>query len=236
MTPARRNGKSTKEQKPAEDAAAKVDYAEMKRRREEEHRKAVERNMIAEAPVVEDLRRAGYRIDSLEEIINSREVYRSAIPVLLKWLPIVAEIDIKLTIVQALTVRWAKREAAKPLTEEFRKMVDLDYSYRWPIVSALEVMADDSMFEDIAELLRDKRHGRAREMLAMALGKMKKEPRAADLAIELLDDEEVAGHALVAVRKLKATKARAKVEQFLNHPKAWVRAEARKAVAKFDKA
>ena len=56
---------------------------------------------------------------------------------------------------------------------------------------------------------------------------------AIDLLIELLDDDEVAGHALIAPRKLGAKKARPRIEQFLNHPKAWIRFEAKKTLAKF---
>jgi len=36
--------------------------------------------------------------------------------------------------------------------------------------------------------------------------------------------------------KLKAEKARPYIERFLDHPKAWVRREAKKALAKLDKA
>jgi len=96
------------------------------------------------------------------------------------------------------------------------------------------VVADDSIFDEVAELVRDQRHGGAREMLAVALGNMR-DPRAVDLLIELLADEEVAGHALIAIGKLKARKARPHVERFLNDDKAWVRGEARRALAKIDK-
>lgn len=70
-------------------------------------------------------------------------------------------------------------------------------------------------------------------MLAVALGNMKT-PTAVDLLIELLNDDEVAGHALMALGKLKAQKARSQIERFLGCSKPWVRKEASKALAKLD--
>jgi HEAT repeat protein len=63
-----------------------------------------------------------------------------------------------------------------------------------------------------------------------------KDPRAVDVLIDLLDDDDVAGHAVVGLGKLRASKARQRVEEFLAHPKAWVRREAKRALAKIDKA
>lgn len=73
----------------------------------------------------------------------------------------------------------------------------------------------------------DRRFGRAREMLVEALAKMK-DRRAPLLLVELLDDEDVAGHALHALRKLKASVPREVLAPFLDDRRGWVRAEARK--------
>jgi len=71
-------------------------------------------------------------------------------------------------------------------------------------------------------------------MVVLALGKMKN-PRAIDVLIELLDDDEVSGHALSSLLKLKARKARPHFERFLNDPRGWVRKIAKRAVAKLEK-
>jgi len=71
-------------------------------------------------------------------------------------------------------------------------------------------------------------------MLVIALGKMKN-PHAVDLLIELLGDDEVVGHALAALGKRRDQKARPCIERLLNHPKAWVRGEAKKAIAKLNR-
>ena len=70
-------------------------------------------------------------------------------------------------------------------------------------------------------------------MLALAMGRMKN-PKAVEILVGLLGDEEVVGHALIALRKLNAVEARPFLLPFLKHPKAWVRREAIKALNKID--
>lgn len=186
-------------------------------------------------PILAELAKLGIRVESLDDLVNKPIDYRVTIPLLLKWLPKVSNLDVKETLVRALTVKWAKPMAARPLIEEFRKAPEAEeLGLKWAIGNALSEVADDSVFDDIVGLVRDKRHGRAREMLAVALGNMK-DPRAVDVLIELLDDEEVAGHAVLALRKLAPPEARSAIERFVDHPKTWVRNEARRALAKIDK-
>jgi len=71
-------------------------------------------------------------------------------------------------------------------------------------------------------------------MIVLALGKMK-DQRAADAARELLSDEDVNGHALIALRKLKAMDARPEIEKLIDHPNEWKRSEAKKTLASFDR-
>jgi HEAT repeat protein len=68
-------------------------------------------------------------------------------------------------------------------------------------------------------------------MLAVAFGNMST-PAAVDVLIELPQDDEVAGHAIIGLGNHKATAARSAIEGFLRHPKSWIRAEARKALKK----
>jgi HEAT repeat protein len=91
-----------------------------------------------------------------------------------------------------------------------------------------------SLSNEVIALARDRRYGRAREMLAVALGNMR-HPRSTEVLVEMLDDEEMVGHALMGLRKLAPVEAREAIERFVDHPKTWVRNEARRAVAKIDK-
>ena len=194
----------------------------------------IARNIADSQPILVDLRRQGIQIDSLRDLVNTAIDYRSAIPSLIDWLGCTENLDIKETLVRALTVKWARPIAARPLIREFLKAPDSEeFGLKWAIGNALSVAADDSVFDDIVALVKDKRHGRAREMLAVALANMKN-PKAVDVLIELLDDEEIAGHALSALRKLAPPEASEAIEPFVNHPKTWVRNEAKHALKKID--
>ncbi len=191
-------------------------------------------NRRASEPILAELSELGVRIESLSELVNTNVDYQVAIPLLLDWLPRVSNLDVKETLVRALTVKWAKPIAAIPLIEEFQNAPMSAESFKWAIGNALSVVADDSVFDEIVALVQDKRHGRAREMLAVALGNMKN-PKAVEVLIGLLDDEEVAGHALSALRKLAPPEAREAIEPFVDHPKTWIRNEAKRALEKIDK-
>ncbi|MCL5110208.1 MAG: HEAT repeat domain-containing protein [Chloroflexi bacterium] len=158
-----------------------------------------------------------------------------AMHVLLYWLPRARNYWVKFGILRALSAKWAKPAAARPLVDEFERGEDPTGFLKWQVAAALSVVADDTVFGEITSLAQDRRHGRAREMLMLALANMRN-PQAVEVLIELLDDEEVAGHAVMALGKLRAQAARPYIEPFLAHSKAWVRREARKALAKIDKA
>jgi HEAT repeat protein len=188
----------------------------------------------AAAPMLWELAEAGFPVESLDIFINTAIDYRKVIPILMHWLPRIDDIGVKDSIVRSLTTKWARPQAAGLLVQEYRNTQD-EY-LKWVVGNALCVVADDSVFNDVVEFALDKRHGRGRNTVVEALANMKS-PMAVDVLIDLLEDSSVDGNALVALRKLgkKAAKARPHIERFLNHPKAWVRKEAQRAIAKIDK-
>jgi hypothetical protein len=202
---------------------------------EELRQEAIERDRLDSAPVLADLTAVGFEVEHITHLYIRKLSYKAAIPILIKWLPIVTNEHVKEFIVRALSVPWAKPVACIPLISEFRRLpTKTRLSVRWAIGNALEAVADDSVFEELSELARDKQYGRDREMVVLALGKMKN-PKSVDVLVELLDDDDVAGHAVAALRKLCIEATRPHLERFVDHPKTWVRNEAKKALAKLDK-
>lgn len=189
--------------------------------------------------VVEALRTVGVEVRSVYDLVNTRTPYPEAIGALLDLLPSVRSDRVKEGIVRALAVKEAIREdVARAMVSEFEAIdpsaPPSEQGLKWAIANTLSVVARDPMFEAVAALALQRRHGKAREMLAVALGNMK-DPRAVDVLTELLGDEEMAGHALMALGKLKARAAKPAIERFLDHRKAWVRKEAERALAKIQK-
>lgn len=204
--------------------------------RERERQQRIAINIRDAAPVLADLSEAGFQVEYIEDLYHRRLNYKSAIPILLKWLPLIGNLDVKEAIVRALTVPWAKPIAAPALLAEFHELMsEPDISIKWAIANALEVVADDNSYDEIVKLVRNPLNGSAREMLALALGKMKN-PDAQNVLIDLLEDEEVAGHAIMALGKLRSVKAYNAIEKFLTYPRTWVRNEAKKALARIERA
>jgi HEAT repeat protein len=201
---------------------------------EENRQRMIAINKEASKPILVELSQAGFEVESISDLYNKHMVYRRAIPLLVQWLPWVENLAVKESIVRALSVPWAKRTTApKLLVDEFRKQVS-NPGLQWAIGNALSIVADDDVLNDVIGLIRDKEHGKAREMLVVSLGNMKT-PGVENLLIELLDDEDLAGYSIMALRKLKSQKARPVIERFLTHPKSWVRREAKKALKRIDK-
>ena len=185
--------------------------------------------------VAEELRKAGLHISSVYDLVNVTKSYPKAIPILLQLLPTIKEAAIKEGIVRALTVKEARPMAACILLKEFQQIPPAASGHaqilKWVIGNALSVVANDDVFDDLVRLVYDKRYGKAREMLAVALGNMRN-PKAVKVLLDLLEDEEVAGHAIMALGKLKAQTARSAIKPFLHHSKAWIRREAKRALTK----
>ncbi len=190
---------------------------------------------VAVPRFVEDLREVGVDATSPWDLVNSKSPYSRAIPVLLRWLDQVDE-DVapqdrerfREGLVRALTVKEAVGIAAPRLVDEFRGSTR-DWTVRWATGNALSVVADEAVFEDIVELLRDGRYGRAREMLVKAVARTDRK-RAIPVLVELLADDDLAGHALQILRRWKVPVRGQEIERLLSHPVAWVRDEAKKVL------
>ncbi len=180
------------------------------------------------------LRDAGIPVSSVYDLVSTSRGYPAAIPVLLRFLSEDLDSNVKEGIVRALTTKEARGIAAKPLVAEFQRMRGSS-ALKWAIGNALEEVADDSVLEDLVSLAGEKRHGDSRQMLVVALGKFR-DPRATSVLVELLDDEDVAGHAIIALGNLRRREARKRIEGFLQHPMPWIRSEAKRALAKIDTA
>jgi PBS lyase HEAT-like repeat len=185
------------------------------------------------ASLLGDLAAAGYKVKSVADLRTSGTRYRAAVPVLLHWLGRAESTFEKEEIVRALSVPWARDEAVGPLIDAFRRVPftgQEDQLLRWAIGNALEILWDDEWFDDLVSLARDESFGKAREMVVLGLGRSKR-PEAVHALIALLDDPVVSGHAVKALRQLKAPEARAGLERMLRDERAWVRTEAQRALA-----
>jgi HEAT repeat protein len=195
----------------------------------------VRRYASAAKPLLSELRAAGYTVGSVAELLHGWGRYEDAIPILVSWLPRINYPALREDVVRALSVPWA-RQALPALIKAFRTVPpDQDPNgtgLRWAIGNALEILADKSSLPELIELARDASFGRARQMVVLGLAKPR-DPRAIETLVELLDDEDVAGYAAMALGRLRAKQARVPLERLASEGSLpWIRSEAAKALAK----
>ena len=201
---------------------------------ERERQQSGEENMRAEAPLRAELAQFGFDVESVADLYNRRMKYEAAVPILLEWFPRIENSAVKESVARALTVRWARPRAAPVMLEELRRLRESeDRGLRFAVANALAEVADDSLFDEVVELVRDRRYSLAdRGVVVRALANVKGERRRAiEVLLELLR-EELAPQAIAALGDLRADETRGEIEPFLEHEEAWVRQEAKKALRK----
>jgi HEAT repeat protein len=209
----------------------------VKRRAEKAHARSQrsKANQRDAEPLIEALGEVGFEVTSVAELYEKYAHYEGVIPVLLDWLPRIDNSVVKESIVRALTLGRPDPATARMLVDEFRRASDPQKAaLRWAIANALSQTACDSVFDAVVDLAEDRRWGKAREMLTLGLGNMH-DPRAVDVLRNLLADEQVAGHAVMALGRLGAAAALSDIEPFVHASEAWVRDEATKAIARIEK-
>ena len=194
--------------------------------------------------VCQALAMIGIEVQSIYDLVNTKDDYAQAVPILLEWLSKAQHDRIKEGVARALTFKKAGTKAARTLVDEFERY-DADTpskeGTKWAISNAISEAADSTMTGDLSRLLLEKKHGMARQMLAIALGRIaRRDParreRALEVLLSLLDDPIVQGHAVIGLRHLNDERARTALEDLVDHEKAWIRKEAKHALAKLDRA
>ncbi len=180
------------------------------------------------------LSKVGIEIKDIYELVNSKKTYPDAIPVLVSTLTSgIEEDNLKEGVIRALAVKEAKGKIGSILIDEFHMTSKDKPLLRWAIGNTMEVVIGKEDLEKVIEIVLDKSNGMSRQMFVVSLGNIKSE-KSENVLINLLDDDEVAAHALNGLRRIRSVKALEKVKQLLNHPKPLIRKEAEKTLKKIE--
>jgi len=114
--------------------------------------------------IFRQLRSVGIHVNSFAELRRLPRKYHDAVPILLERLQATDDKDIKADIVRSLSMPWVNSTVAQAFVREFEGADDL--LLKWAIGNGLSIVADRSVADDVIRLVQDRRHGRAREMLA----------------------------------------------------------------------
>lgn len=130
----------------------------------------------AGAPLVAELRAAGYPVESVYDLVNTRDRYPNAIPILIEHLQRPYPGRIREGIARALAVREAKF-AYPLLVRLWREEPDEPRTAKQGLAVAVAVTAFPEHLDEVIDLVRDARLGPTRGLLLRVLEKSK-EPRA----------------------------------------------------------
>lgn len=152
--------------------------------------------------------------------------FARAAPIIADWLPRIGDPKVKEAMVRSLAgQRAARGEGTRRLLAEFnRPEYSSQEGLRWAIANTLATLAGPSDADAIIEVLRESRHGEARQMLCDALVRTR-DHRRVGVLLDLIDDDDVAGHAISALRRISdrdriADRMRPKLDAVLARPSA----------------
>jgi len=183
----------------------------------------------AAEPVVADLKRHGITVDELGGLRAGHPKIKAAIPILVKWLPVVEHPWVRMTIVRRLSIPAARGVAAPILLEEFKKLKAPADSLKWAVGNALSITATDRDLDDLLNIAEAKNHGRAREMIVLGLSRFDTE-KTRTVLLKLLSDDDVKAHAAAALGSLGAQEAVPKLTRMLADKDYLARKEAKTAL------
>lgn len=136
---------------------------------------------------------------------------RRALPVLLDWLPRVESPAVRDTLASRIRQAGKGTVSAQALIAAYTKRPS------WQLGDAIARTMTPAEHEQVVELAADRRAGMERQMLVYALWRIKGE-RARSLILELVEDPDVARHAIYSLRRAYGnTEARRRLEGIRGH-------------------
>lgn len=142
-------------------------FVERRRQQDEEREKRAAEWRRAEAPLVKELRDAGYPVESAWDLVNTPGSYPAAVPILLAHLSRPYPGRVREGIARALAVPEAKTVGWETLTRLFRE--EQEEQVKDGLAVAIAGAADDDVIDEVIALARDESLGASRVILLHAL-------------------------------------------------------------------
>jgi hypothetical protein len=178
--------------------------------------------------LIKEANNIGLVVADFNELNAIKRKIKNLVPILTRYLYMFEKGNYKDAVVGLLGVKGFF-EATETLLKVYNsndKTID-----KWSIGDALYVIQDKRFEDDYIKIINDKDNGISRQMIVILLGKLRCE-KAIPSLIELLQDEEVNGHAIMALGYFKNSDLIQHIEPFLRHEKKWIQKEAEKAIKK----
>jgi hypothetical protein len=167
---------------------ADPEFVAKRARAEEDRQKREAEYQRAEAPLVDDLRAAGFQVQSAWDLVNTASSYPDALPILLAHLPRSYPAPVREGIARALAVPETRTLGWGVLTRLYRE--EADERVKCGIAAAIAAASADEVLDDVISLVRDPRNGSSRVLLLSALDRSAA-PRARATLVDLATDPEL---------------------------------------------
>jgi len=178
--------------------------------------------------LLNDIRSKGVEISNINDLMKMDRKFKDLVPILIKHLQEIDDESDKEFLVRCLGVKGFT-EATEQLLKEFYNSDKT--TYKWAIGNTLSIIEDKSHICELLKIVQNKEHGIARQMIVIALGKMKVK-EAFPVLLKLLEDEDVVGHVISALAYYKDPTVIQYLEPLKNHKVGWVKKEASKVIGK----
>jgi len=186
-----------------------------------------------QSKLIRDIKAMGYSLASIEDLtsLNLDLKSKSLVSLLLWGLKSIEDEQDKAFIVKCLCIKGLT-QVSETLLNEFENASTDDY--KCTIGNSISIISDISILDKLLEIVINKNHGMARQMIVHGLGDYRsKEVR--KILLSLLADEEVLEQAIHALGKMNDRSIIPHIEAFTNHSKENIRSEAIKAVEELKK-
>ena len=133
---------------------------------------------------------------------------RAAMPVLIEVLPSLTDPQLVGAVAGHLRRPWARPAAFDALLAAFEEWAQRDDSAAgWHLGDALGATATVMQADTLVRIGKDRKYGQSRQMVVHALGRFKKVPEVEPTLLGLIEDPDVALHAMQALRRVLGAEA-----------------------------
>ncbi len=181
--------------------------------------------------LLQEIREKGVEISSINDLMKIDKNYKALVPIILQHLQQITDEGDKQFLVRCLGVKGFD-EATEPLINEFLNSSNV--SYKWAIGNTLYNIMNKGALNILLKIAQEKKHGIARQMIVLAIGKMG-DQNVIPVLLGLLNDEDVTGHVITALSNFKDATLIPHIEPFMKHKVNWISGEAKKTIKKLGK-
>lgn len=178
--------------------------------------------------LLKEIREKNIEISSIDELIKIDKKYKDLVPIILRHLELTDDESDKQFLVRCLGVRGFT-DVTETLIKEFYEASSV--SYKWAIGNSLLNIMNKESLETMIKIAQETEHGIARQMIVVAIGKMK-QIETLPVLLNLLNDEEITGHVIIALSNFKDQSIIPFIEPYMNHQVKWISNEAKKLIKK----